>query len=97
MATRNQYELNLRITSLIKDEKEMGKWQSKAVTDGIQVYEGFLSFSETPDLNTAIVMEEIDRLERLRKKFGLPLISSYPWLHCPQRFAPRYYYRRTAE
>jgi hypothetical protein len=76
MATRNQYELNLRIKSLIRDEEEMKIWNSEAITDGIQAHEGFLNLHETPNPSTAIVKEEIDRLERLRKKWGLPLIKN---------------------
>ena len=76
MATRNQYELNLRIRSLLKDEEGIKAWKSEAITDGIQAHEGFLDLAETANPSTAIVSEEINRLERLRKKFGLPVIKN---------------------
>ena len=76
MATRNQYELHLRITSLIQDETEMAKWESEGITDGIQAHEGFLYMSEKSTPETAIIQEEIDRLVRLRKKWGLPVVKN---------------------
>ena len=76
MATRNQYELSLRITSLIQDEKEIDKWQSESITDGIQAYEGFLYMSEKSTPETASIQDEIDSLVRLRKKWGLPVVKN---------------------
>jgi len=76
MATRNQYELSLRITSLIQDEKEIDKWQSESITDGIQACEGFLNISEKSTPETASIQDEIDSLVRLRKKWGLPVVKN---------------------
>ena len=76
MATRNQYELNLRITSLINDEKELTNWESEGITDGIQAHEGFLYMSGESTPYSAIVQEEVGRLERLRKKWNLPIVKN---------------------
>lgn len=76
MATRNQHELQLRILSLIQDEKEMDKWQSESATDGLQVLGGFISMSKQPNIYKADVQDEMDHLELLRKKWGMPVVKN---------------------
>jgi hypothetical protein len=76
MATRNQYELNVRITALIQDENELTLWQSEAITDGIQCLLACLSSAERPTKHTIAIQEEIDRLELLRKKWNLPVVKN---------------------
>ena len=77
MATRNQYELSLRITSLIQDEKEIDKWQSESITDIIQAMEGCLRVAAGEKTEaTALIQGEIDSFELLKKRWALPLIKN---------------------
>lgn len=75
MATRNIYELKLRIATIIESQEEMEKWKSEAITDGIETYTGFAEHPNC-DLDTkAIFGDEITRLEMLRKKYQLPKVK----------------------
>jgi len=46
LCTRNIYEVNIRIRSLIENQE---KWQYEAVTDKVQTLEGILSLANKPE------------------------------------------------
>jgi hypothetical protein len=77
LCTRNIYEINIRIRSLIEHQDEMAKWQSEAVTDKVQTLEGILSLAnESENINEQnILKSEIDRLNGLVQKYGFPVVK----------------------
>ncbi len=77
LATRSQYELNIRLRSVIEKEEELKKWASEAVTDKVQTLEGILLLaSESSNLQERLILnQEIERLKSLRVKYGLPEIK----------------------
>jgi hypothetical protein len=77
LCTRNIYEINIRIRSLIEHQDEMAKWQSEAVTDRVQTLEGILSLAnESENINEQnILKSEIERLNGLVKKYGFPVVK----------------------
>ena len=78
LSTRSIYEVNIRIRSLLEHPDEMAKWQSEAVTDKVQILEGFLLLAnESKNLQEqSILRHEIDRL----KGIASLLLSSPPAL-----------------
>lgn len=77
MATRNLYELNLRVRDLVQSGEAVRIWNSEAVTDKIQVLEGILALDTAGDTTgqQAILQSEIGRLSSLRTKHGLPDVT----------------------
>ena len=77
LCTRNIYEINIRIRSLIEHQDEMAKWQSEAVTDKVQTLEGILSLAnESENINEQrILKNEIERLKGLVQKYNFPVIK----------------------
>lgn len=78
LATRSQYELNIRLRSIIEKEGELNKWNSEAITDKVQTLEGILLLSEESEnlSERAILNQEISRLKGLIKKYSLPTIKN---------------------
>lgn len=78
LATRNLYELNLIARSIIGSKNNLDEWNSEAITDNIQVLEGILSINTASDLadQRLILIEEINRLKKVRKKYSLPEINT---------------------
>ncbi len=76
-STRSIYEINVRLRSLIADQESLRKWQSEAVTDKVQVLEGILLLANNSEnlKEQNILKQEIDRLNGLVTKYGLPTIK----------------------
>jgi hypothetical protein len=74
LATRSQYEINIRLRSVIKSDSELMKWSSEAITDKVQTLEGILSLDSDVDNIKArsILNSEILRLKSLAVKYSLP-------------------------
>lgn len=77
LSTRSIYEINVRLRSLIENQENVGKWLSEAVTDKVQVLEGILLLTnESENLKEQnILKQEIERLNSLVTKYGLPTIK----------------------
>lgn len=72
LATRNLYELRLRIEHLTADPANLGRWQAEAATDKIQVLEGILGIQGGRDgAPRAILTDEIARLRALLDRHGM--------------------------
>ena len=78
LATRNQYEINVRIRSIIEDSKELEKWLSELITDQIQIYEGVKELNADADMAFArkSLEVEISRLRKIAIKHSLPEVKS---------------------
>lgn len=72
LATRSLYELNLRTRAILSVAGQLDDWQSEAVTDKTQVYEGILALQTTEPNSTDrnILQNEMERLVSLRAKYG---------------------------
>ena len=77
VSTRSIYEINVRLRSLIADQENLRKWQSEAVTDKFQALDGILLLANDSDNTTEknILKQEIERLNGLITKYGLPTIK----------------------
>lgn len=77
LSTRNIYEINIRLRSLIGHPDDLAKWQSEAVTDKIQTLEGILSLAnESENIREQNTLkQEIERLRALVTKYGLPIVK----------------------
>jgi hypothetical protein len=80
LATRNIYELRLRVEHMITCPQELDSWQSEAATDKIQLMEAILGIQATPatDPRRQILTNEIDRLRNLLRKHGLTELTRLP-------------------
>jgi hypothetical protein len=78
LATRSQYEINIRLRSVIKSDSELMKWSSEAITDKVQTLEGILSLDSDVDNIKArsILNSEILRLKSLAVKYSLPEVKN---------------------
>lgn len=77
LATRNLYELNVRVRLILQSDDELKSWISEGLTDNIQTLEGLLTLdtvTEMSEIRTAY-RAEIDRLNALRTKFQLPIVK----------------------
>lgn len=77
LATRSLYELNVRTRAILCLDGQIEKWQSEAITDKIQTYEGLLLLQTSTEMNAerVILHTEITRLDSLRVKYGLPIVK----------------------
>jgi hypothetical protein len=77
LSARNQYELNIRIRTILEIDTELDKWCSEALTDMAQTLEAFLQLdTENENLNGRnIIHNEIRRLDGLKNKHNLPDIK----------------------
>jgi len=77
LSTRSQYELNVRLRSVLEDDNEQKKWASESVTDKVQILEGILLLGTELENNQerTIMKQEIDRLKNLRTKYDLPEVK----------------------
>jgi uncharacterized small protein (DUF1192 family) len=77
LATRSLYELNVRTRAILTLSDQIDNWQSEAVTDKIQTLEGLLTLQTTNEMSAerTILRTEIDRLNALRAKYGLPVVK----------------------
>lgn len=77
LSTRSIYEINVRIRSLIENQENLGKWQSEAVTDKVQVLEGILLLAnESENLKEQNTLkQEIERLKGLVIKYRFTVIK----------------------
>lgn len=77
LSTRNIYEINVRIRSLIENEEELGKWLSESTTDKVQTLEGILLLTnDMENINEQnILQQEVIRLTGLINKYGLPIVK----------------------
>lgn len=77
ISTRSIYEINVRLRSLIADQENLRKWQSEAVTDKVQTLDGILLLANDSEniKEQNILKQEIERLNGLITKYGLPKIK----------------------
>lgn len=77
LATRNLYELNVRIRAILASNDELQKWLSEAITDKTQTLEGILGLDTVSEVKQQrkVLRAEIDRLNLLCKKYALPTLS----------------------
>ena len=77
ISTRSIYEINVRLRSIIADQENLRKWQSEAVTDKVQALDGILILANGSENTTEknILKQEIERLNGLITKHGLPTIK----------------------
>lgn len=76
---RNLYELHLQCRYVQRDEECLKQWVAEAVTDHIEIMEGFLGL-DTKDhaQQRKILEEEINRKEELLRKYNLQRKKPYP-------------------
>ena len=77
ISTRSIYEINVKLRSLIADQENLRKWQSEAVTDKVQALDGILLLANDSEsiAEQNIIKQEIERLNDLITKYGLPTIK----------------------
>jgi len=77
LATRSLYELNVRARSILIFPTEIEKWQSEAIMDNIQIFEGIMALEASGDVSVerGVLQAEVDVLNTMRIKYSLPDIK----------------------
>lgn len=77
LSTRNIYEINVRLRSVIDQDEEQKNWASEAVTDKVQTLEGILLLgNESENITERLTLrQEIERLKNLITKHDMPVIK----------------------
>lgn len=80
LATRNLFELNIRLRDILRSDKQLKRWQGEAVRDNVELLEGLMRLSTTNENNQAkgVLRTEVERLQGLQQKYGLPDKGSPP-------------------
>jgi hypothetical protein len=80
LATRNLFELNVRLRDTLRSDEQLKRWHGEAIRDNVELLEGLMRLDNTGEnaQSRDVLQKEIDRLHGLQKKYGLPQKGSPP-------------------
>lgn len=80
LATRNLFELNIRVRHVLQSDDQLKRWQGEVIQDKVDYLNSLLTLETSKDNQAAKteISKETARLQKLQEKYNLPTKKSPP-------------------